>query len=466
MIIYIIIWISLCVALVIISKNENIKINFKKKAIGVACSIAVFILCLNNPIYNSLNTFVWNVKLLDDFYSEGMVLSFTRDYFSSKVKEPDGYSKEKVNEYLKKYQTINVENNEIIKPTKIIMIMNEAFSDLRSSGMTSIVDVMPYIDSLEENTMSGSLFASVYGGGTCNTEFESLTGNSMAFLPSGYYPFVQCVRDEMFSLAMYLKNYNYNTNAFHPGSVDSWNRNIVYPAFAFDKFYSEDDYEDIEYLHKLPSDLSNYKFIESIDQKISSPSFIFNVTYQNHSGYESWEDVPKNESAMQIPTTDAQIYLSLIAESDKAVEQLIEYYKSSSEPTMIIFYGDHQPGLEVENDYFIFNNNVGGLNKYQTKFFIWTNYESSKEDYVQMSANYLPLLILERGGFTLPPYLKMLKDVYDKYPIITSQGIVDKYGNFYSGVSELTEDPLIKMYQYVQYANMFDDIDGEWFKIN
>ena len=92
------------------------------------------------------------------------------------------------------------------------------------------------------------------------------------------------------------------------------------------------------------------------------------------------------------------------------------------------------------------------------------NYESEQIDNAQVSANYLPLLVLERGGFELPPYLKMLKEVYEKYPIITAQGIVDKDGNFYSGTAELADDPLIQMYQYVQYANMFDEIDEAWFK--
>jgi hypothetical protein len=188
------------------------------------------------------------------------------------------------------------------------------------------------------------------------------------------------------------------------------------------------------------------------------------VTYQNHSGYETWEDVPKNESALQIPTTDAQVYLSLVAKSDEAVEDLINHYKDSNEKTMIIFFGDHQPGLSVENDYYIYNNNVGGLNKYKTELFIWTNYESEKTEDAMASANYLPLLVLERGGFELPPYVKMLKDVYEQYPVITSQGVIDKDGNYYSGIGELAEDPLIQMYQYVQYANMFDDIDDAWFE--
>lgn len=465
MIIGFITWVVLSVLLIYISKRENKSFTIKKRTIGIVASIAVFLLAINNPIYNQLNTFEWNTRLLNDFYSEGMVLSFTRSFFSSFVREPEGYSKEKVNEYLEKYKNQTESVVATDKPDKIIMIMNEAYSDLRDSGMTPAVDVQPFIDSLNENTLHGTMYASVYGGGTCNTEFEALTGNSLAFLPSGSYPYSQHVKRDMFSLASYFKNKNFSTASFHPGARDSWNRNNVYPHLGFDEFYSRNEYKGIELLHLLPDDQSNYKFIESVDDDVTGPEFFFNVTYQNHSGYETWEDVPKNESAMQIPTTDAQVYLSLVKKSDEAVEELINHYKDSDEKTMIIFFGDHQPGLSIENDYYIYNNNVGGLNKYKTELFIWTNYESEQKDDARASANYLPLLVLERGGYELPPFLKMMKDVYEKYPVITSQGIIDSDGNFYAGISELADDPLIQMYHYVQYANMFDHIDEAWFEV-
>ena len=463
MIVSILIWLGMCIALVIVSRREGKRVSIQKRTIGIGVSVIAFILCLHNPIYSSLNTFVWDARLLNDFYTEGMVLSFTRSYFSSFVRQPEGYSKEAVSGYLKQYQD-DESLPSGIQPARIIMIMNEAFSDLRDSGMPDTVDVMPFIDSLKEDTASGILYASVYGGGTCNTEFEALTGNSMAFLPANSYPYSQYVKNDLFSLADYFDRYDYQTAAFHAGAKSSWNRNLVYPRLGFGKFYSRDEWEGIEYLHKLPSDLSNYQFIEKTGEETGTPSFFFNVTYQNHSGYDTWEDVPKNESALQIPVNDAQVYLSLVSESDKAVEQLINYYENSDEPTMIIFFGDHQPGLGSENSYYVYNNNVGGLNKYKTKLFIWTNYDTEEKQGLAVSANYLPLLVLERGNFELPPYLKMLRDVYEKYPVITSQGVIDSEGTYYSEADELKDDPLIQMYRYVQYANMFDDIDEAWFK--
>ena len=105
------------------------------------------------------------------------------------------------------------------------------------------------------------------------------------------------------------------------------------------------------------------------------------------------------------------------------------------------------------------------MDLYKSKFFIWTNYETKTEHDVQISANYLPWLILERGNFALPPYVQMLKELHEKYPIISAQGVMDAEGNVYSGVAEVMDDPLIKKYQYIQYANMFDEIDPAWFEV-
>ena len=131
---------------------------------------------------------------------------------------------------------------------------------------------------------------------------------------------------------------------------------------------------------------------------------------------------------------------------------------------MIIFFGDHQPGLRGDEQAGIYNALDYALDYYKTKFFIWTNYETEAQHDVAISANFLPWLILERANFPLPPYVQMLKEVHEKYPIISAMGVVDAEGNVYSGVADLMDDPLMRKYQYVQYANVFDEIDPQWFR--
>ncbi|MBR0368923.1 MAG: LTA synthase family protein [Clostridia bacterium] len=437
-----------------------------------ACALVAVLLMfvgIHSNTFKSLNSFAWDLVLLKSFHAEGMVTTFLKSAFNASVKKPEGYSRELVDGYLADYSQQAPADG--VRPTNIIMVMNEAFSDLRVVGMDERIDVMPFIDSLRENTLDGGLYVSVFGGGTCNTEFEALTGNTLAFLGPGAYPYTENVTKPLFSLASYFKNMGFAAEAFHANEPGNWNRNMVYPNLGFEKFHSISDFEDfgeVRRLHRYVADTTDYQYIEAVDaEKRDRPRFLFDVTLQNHSGYERWLDVERDESVAEYGDNlyvDTQVYLSLIKASDDAVRQLVETYKDSDEPTMIVFFGDHQPGLPGAAINEIYTDMSTQLDIYKSKMFIWTNYDTEEVRDLQISANFLPLLILERGNFPLPPYMRMLREVCDKYPIVTSQGVIDAEGNFYSSVAELMDDPLIRKYQYIQYANLFDEIDEKWFE--
>jgi len=437
-----------------------------RRAIGALVAVALLFFGINNPAFAQLNNFPWDARVMESFHREGMVLTFVQNAMNARVKKPEGYSREVVSSYLNDYRTEKM--SDVVHPTRIIMVMNEAFSDLRTVGLDESIDVMPFIDSLNENTVKGSLYVSVIGGGTCNTEFEALTGNTLAFLGTGAYPYTENVTKPMFSLASYFGSNNYVTEAFHVGGLTNWNRNVVYPNLGFKTFYSTNDYPNVTYLHNYIADMSDYQFMELRDKENQDkPRFLFDVTIQNHSDYEHFVDVKEAETLKEHGDLEqnVRVYLSLIKISDDEIRQFVEKYTNSEEPTMIIFFGDHQPSFKQEGYTQVYTNMSKYLDFFKTKFFIWTNYETESVYDAEISANYLPLLILKRGNFPLPPYLQMLEEVHEKYPIISSQGVVDTEGNVYDNVAMLLDDPLIQKYQYIQYANLFDEIDPAWFEV-
>lgn len=452
-------------------KSISIKKELFWRGEFIIAGVLLVVIGINTPAFKNLNSFAWDMILLNSFHEEGMVTTYLKSVFNSVVKEPEGYSRELVSSYLSEYQKEQSPGG--IQPTNIIMVMNEAFSDLRTVGLDPAIDVMPYIDSLKNDTVEGKLYVGVFGGGTCNTEFEALTGNSLAFLGPGAYPYTENVTRPLFSLAQYFKSIGYSTDAFHANEPQNWNRNMAYPNLGFNSFHSIRDFEsfgEVPYLHDLPADKADYQYIEAVDEeKKGQKRFLFDVTMQNHSDYERWLDVEKAKSVAQKGDNlyvDTQVYLSLIKASDDEVRQLVETYRDSLEPTMIIFFGDHQPGLPLAAINELYTDTHSNLDYFKTKFFIWTNYDTREWHNAGISANYLPWLILERGNFPLPPYVQMLKEMYEHYPIITSQGVIDIKGNIYTGVGEVMDDPLIQKYQYIQYANLFDEIDDAWFKVN
>lgn len=440
------------------------------RGIGAVCGILIMVFGLNSSALAAMSSFKWDAMVLNSFHREGILLSYIKNAMDSQIKAPEGYSRELVNSYLAEYQSHPDDGG--VHPTRIIMVMNEAFSDLRTVGLDPNIDVMPFIDSLDENTIEGSLYVSIIGGGTCNTEFEGLTGNTMAFLGTGSYPYSEYVTHPLFSLASYFRNYGYSTEAFHGSHATNWNRNTVYSFFGFDTFHSIEEYYPLsndDIVHGYVADAKDYAFMEQrAAEQDGTPCFLFDVTIQNHADYDHFENVPLAETLEPFKDSldqTAQVYLSLIKVSDDAVRELVEQYQNSDEPTMIVFFGDHQPHLGDDG----FNQVYVGMGRYldlfRSKFFIWTNYETETVHGAELSANYLPWLILERGNFPLPPYLQLLKEVHEKYPVLSSQGVIDANGYVYDSVELLADDPLLQKYSYVQYANMFDELDPAWFQV-
>ena len=134
----------------------------------------------------------------------------------------------------------------------IIVVMNEAFSDLSVIGdFQASEDYMPYFRSLygSENTISGNVFVSVLGGNTANTEFEFLTGDTMAFLPTGSIPYQQFISDELPALPELLREYGYTTTALHPYNSNGWRRDSVYPLLGFDDFLYNGTFHYLSLIH-------------------------------------------------------------------------------------------------------------------------------------------------------------------------------------------------------------------------
>ena len=260
------------------------------------------------------------------------------------MKKPAGYSETVLEQAAQAYAG----RSGAVQPN-IIMIMNESFADLKSIGdFETNEDYMPFIHSLAEaeNTISGDLLVSTFGGGTATTEFEVLTGDTMAFLPFGCSPYQMYVKSETPGLVSGLEAQGYQTVSLHPYLATSWNRQQVYERLGFDRQLYETDFsDDAARLRGYISDSADYrKIIELYEAKpAGEPLFVFNVTMQNHGGYGPSDD-PAFEERIRLtgayegkyPQVDQ--YLSLVRYSDEAVEQLVAYFSQVDEPTAIIFF--------------------------------------------------------------------------------------------------------------------------------
>lgn len=457
------------ILLVLVRQERKPSKNHSRRKYTVINLALIIILGLGgyfSSTYGKMQVHYWNSDVVYLYRIQGSTASFFKYAENMKIPTPKGYSIEKVKNIITEVEKEEeyITDSQKIQPTNVIMVMNESYSNLNGLGNSISDDVMQYYDNLVVNVIKGNLYVSVRGGGTCNTEFETLTGNSMLFFPSGSYPFQNFIKGDTSSLASYFNNMNYATTGLHLENPNNWNRKSVYPKLGFKEFYSLVDFDGVEMLRNLATDEYNYsKLIELYESNKQNKQFIYNVTLQNHGGYSSFENVEPTVSLdLSGGFSSVQLYLSLIRLSNQAFGELINYYEKVSEPTMIIMYGDHQPTLGGEVDEWLSLNseedgqNSSIFNQYVTPFVIWTNYDIEEQYIEKMSANYLSSLILKTGNFKLPSYNKFLLELFEKYPVITQQGILDSNNNFYSDKNELDGDTMIQQYEYLQYNNLFD----------
>lgn len=331
-------------------------------------------------------------------------------------------------------------------PVNLICIMNESLSELKTGGeFTTNVEYFPFLNSLEENTVKGSLCVPVFGSMTSNTEFEFLTGDSMALLPANSIAYQFNVKPGAYSLVSTLKEQGYYSVAMHPYPGENWNRVECYRNMGFDEFLDEEFYEGSEELRNYVSDQADYeKLIRMVEEKENPEDklFLFNVTMQNHGGYEGIYDNFDQEVWLtgerqgRYPKTDQ--YLSLMKKSDDAFRELVEYFDHMDEPTMIVMFGDHQPSVEDE-----FYDDIAGkpsadvpvqdhLMWYETPFVIWTNYDMPSEDMGRLGAVYLSSEVLKRANLEMTPYNRFLLSMEEVLPVVHFLGCYDREGTYYS----------------------------------
>ena len=422
-----------------------------------------------NPLGKEFIVNYWIMR--DTRNLNGACLSYfllLKDY---KVDIPDDYS-EKALETIAKATVADYESiEEAGQKPNIIMIMNEAWSDLRVLGeLDTTEEYMPFVDSLAENALRGDLYVSILGGRTANTEFEALTGNSLSLLSTSVIPYQNQVNHDMPSLARVLENQGYETMVMHPNGEGTWNRKYVYAYFGFDTFIHQGIWEvPYEYVKGFISDACNYKEIihRYEERNKNAPFFLFDVTMQNHGGY--YGEVPIDIDVVKvggIPAEEAgylydvQTYLNLVKISDDAFQELVTYFEQADEPVIICIFGDHQP-LLGDNFYEAaftgseLSEQELNLQKYIVPYVIWANYEADWREYGNMSANYLSAALTECAGLELPPFYQFLMKLHEEYPVLMQRGCLDGEGKLVN-IEDVWDEEVIYQYRMLQYNQLYE----------
>ena len=443
-----------------------------------------------------MDTTLFTLNVL--YRNNGIAAAFLGNLRFLNIEEPSGYSVKKVAEIASDLQTdvesINSEHSASVSTSdsdtqkntgtgtastvtnpNIIVIMDEAFSDLSVWGdFETSEEVMPFFKQLQQEAVGGEVYVSVKGGNTANTEFEFLTGNSMAFLPTGSVPYQQYIKSETPSLASYLKSLGYTTTAIHPYNRSGWDRDTVYGYFGFDQFLDKDSFTDPYRLRGYISDKSAFdKIIEQYEiGKNQGSQFIFEVTMQNHGGYS--KETPDFNIYLTLPEIESKTtsvvatekYLTLINQTDRALQELVEYFEQQSEPTVIVMFGDHQPSDYITNTIqricgVTGDDTLDSLEQgYRVPFLMWSNYGLEHQYYDGISVNYLSSILMQNANIAKTGYQEFLSNLMQSFPIINANVYQDADGVFHSW--DENQEEQLKNYQILQYNQLVDKKHRDW----
>lgn len=362
------------IALVVLPLNAAMSVNWRSEGLG----------------YNG-----WAMDEAVD--SNGLIPSFMAALQLESLETPEGYDSEKagmlekgLSELYDRYVGSTAERQAAVAQfdeihPNVIVIMNESFADLSFfDGLGVGYSGPEYLTSMDA-IAKGLTSVSVHGGGTCNSEFEALTGTSLGYAGIGSYPFAIYDLSNIETLPKRFRSFGYETIGIHPAVATNWSRDKVYPKIGLDVFIDVDGFSNAEQVRGFVRDSATYDMI--LDKLIENdePQFIFDLTIMGHGGYGTGLISEEDNVALDLAgvmdeglSAATNEYLSLIRMSDNDIGELLAELKQLDEPTVVAFFGDHQPGISADL-WRIFTDgseDIGNVELLrQTDYFIWSNYD-------------------------------------------------------------------------------------------
>ncbi|WP_172793099.1 LTA synthase family protein [endosymbiont 'TC1' of Trimyema compressum] len=340
--------------------------------------------------------------------------------------------------------TIKYNKNNSKEKPDIIVIQNESFFDPTETMDISKFseDPLPYFHKIQKKSDSFSVTSPVFGGGTANAEFEMITGLSTVFFPAEMTVFSGYLNKPTISLGSILREQGYYSYLLHPFFGNFYKRNQVYRLLGFNEFDSletmvDNDptiyerglaYPGSQYINDI--ELTN-QIINRLEKNENAPKFIFAVTMQGHVPYGGPEKyaITYNGNDIENPEylEEFNSYLTSLRATDESIKELIEYLGNREKPSIVAFYGDHQPSLKFRNlANFQMSNAEDTLKKlssgenhkmHKVPAFIWSNSESLKTTEETIDMTSLGEKVLSAAKSDMPNYFHILKTMREKEKI-------------------------------------------------
>ena len=369
-----------------------------------------------------------------DAQRNGPLVAFTRQLNPKVMVKPDDYSEETMKQVAARYEKaakkINAKRSANMTDSTVIYVLSESFSDpSRVPGLKVNKDSIPNIRKIKQNTTSGLMLSSGYGGGTANLEYMGLSGLSMANFDSSLTsPYQQLVPSEHWTPTInQMWGASKNSIGLHPYESSMYSRATNYKKFGFSHFYTLTGPDVISHQDKIDdspyvSDEATYQSTLEEVRKTKSNQFLQVITMQNHMPYHEWykHNDFKASSTAGKPLKDdekesIETYQKGASLTDGATAGFLSELDKLDKPVTVVFYGDHLPGIYSSAS----ANDDNSLALHQTDYFIWSNKASgtqgNKIDNAEYSSpNFFVAQAAEHMDAKVSPYLAFLTEMHSK----------------------------------------------------
>lgn len=402
----------------------------------------------------------WNQKT--NYRSNGFGGGFLYNMPISAMATPTGYDEAAMELVAARYAAtadrINRTRTGSLDDVNVVLVLSESFTDpTQLDGFELERDPIPQTRATMGETTSGTMLAQLYGGGTANMEFETLTGQSIAlFRPQMVSPYQMLVSDhESYPSAVgWFKSQGHRPIAIHPYMVGLYKREQVYRTFGFEDFIHDTSLQSQEMIDDNPyiSDASAFdEVIHQIDDN-DDPLMINLVTMQNHIPVDGNYDDPIEVDGIGGDQGDRiGQYARGLEHSDAAVAAFLDKLEASDEKSVVLFFGDHLPGI-YDSD--VKDANDDDLGLYETPFFVWSSEGNARRPMPITSPSFFLPLVYQVADAPVPPYLALLDRLHSRVSalqqgrIITSDGAETPEDALDPRSAQLLEDMRLVQYDF------------------
>lgn len=391
------------------------------------------------------------------YISKGFVYPFIYSIKTSIQKPPPEYNAKDAENMINIYKDADIPQN---KKVDIVGIMLEAYADFSIyDNIKFETDPYEYYHKLEKESISGNLYTNIFAGGTINTERAFLTG----YCNQGSF------RAKTNSYPWYFKEQGYTVTGSHPSYDWFYNRANINENLGFDDYKFMSNYykkftdKEVAMDNILMSEI--YNLHKEHKEKSNKPYFSFNVSYQGHGPYGSEKNYYANrfvKSGIFSSETENILnnYFGSIYDTNQHLEKLVNNYKKSKDPVILVLFGDHKPWLgdnssvyeEVGISLNYMSSDEGFKNYYGTRYLIWANDAAKKvlgNKFVGKGPDIGPYFLMnylfEQCGWKGPAYMQAINKVSKELPVISVSGLYMQDGKI---TNKLKDENVMLSYVY------------------